>query len=577
MPWPLWFLVFLPAVTILGCILYFAIEVPVLDDWDTPGHLYQQMLEGDVSLSHFFSQHNESRKVIPKIISGGVGLIAGYRVSVFSLLAWFIVFLTFLLLLRLLPRGIQQQPQVLFCSALLLGLLVFSPAQQTMQLQQAIAFAQVLPPLYLALSLWIQSLNWAYPRTVVACCLLSVLATFSFVNGMLCWLLACPFFRVWLTDWPTAPPLYKRTILTWTGGYFCCAGVALSLYFWDYHSHGTSASFQVLLHDPGLGLQYFMTWVGAPLTRFTEWDSRVLFATLSGSGLLLVGGITLGGMLWTWRRTGNREIPCLSFPWICFTSYGLLSGLMNTVGRTGMGLDNALASRYSSYSLWVPVGLIGSVTTVWLTQSRKTQRTLVLVFGIFLGAMFLAVSQSWLYGLPAMHRTYAWAQQNLFTLRLLPLAPHNPLLTRLHPRPEVVRERGQLFFAHHFFPFEPIGDWLPYRLTTPSGWGAGQYRIQRRGEKSIQVTGRAQLPQLGGPPDAVLLARFQPPGKWELVTGLIPQIEAAPLEGGTTPDPRLAWAVFNVSLETPIREDEHLGMFAVDLSTRSVYSLSHVQ
>ena len=73
-PWKTLPLIFFPAILALGLILYFAVDVPYWDEWDTPLHMYMRIIQGDLDFfDHLFRQHNESRDAFPRLIFLAVG------------------------------------------------------------------------------------------------------------------------------------------------------------------------------------------------------------------------------------------------------------------------------------------------------------------------------------------------------------------------------------------------------------------------------------------------------------------------------------------------------------------------
>ena len=59
-------------------------------------------------------------------------------------------------------------------------------------------------------------------------------------------------------------------------------------------------------------------------------------------------------------------------PWASFALYGLCSGALAAWGRSYIGIDQALTSRYTSISLWISVALIGLVVVYF--QKRPIVR-----------------------------------------------------------------------------------------------------------------------------------------------------------------------------------------------------------
>ena len=95
----------MPAFAALGLILLFAVDVPVIDDWYLQGRLYWHVITEKYSLYDiFFEQYGECRDTVARLIFAAVGLTVGWHVTIFMVLNWLSVLLTFVVLLRWIPR-----------------------------------------------------------------------------------------------------------------------------------------------------------------------------------------------------------------------------------------------------------------------------------------------------------------------------------------------------------------------------------------------------------------------------------------------------------------------------------------
>src|SRR3990170_7250782 len=139
-------IILLPAILALGLTLHFSVDVPFWNEWHLPGYLYERIIEGTITYHDFFTQNNESIQAFPNLIFVAVGFTLGWHVTIFMVLSWFCILLTFFILLKMLPGNTTKGPFTFPCTALLLGALLFSVSQLESQLWgiQLIVF---IPPL----------------------------------------------------------------------------------------------------------------------------------------------------------------------------------------------------------------------------------------------------------------------------------------------------------------------------------------------------------------------------------------------------------------------------------------------
>ena len=146
------------------------------------------------------------------------------------------------------------------------------------------------------------------------------------------------------------------------------------LYFNGYKSIPGHPSSTYALHHPLLGLKYFVSLFGASLTAE---PTRALVY-----GLILVG-LAVGALALTAR---GRESRRMSF-WLALFAYSALIMLLITIGRSGYGVNQALSSRYSSFSILGVIALLGL-----LVRRARADRSRAAIG--FLGATVVLIALS---------------------------------------------------------------------------------------------------------------------------------------------------------------------------------------
>ncbi len=579
--------ILVPAFLALGLILQFAVDVPKEDEWKTPGAIYQHLIDDSLTIKDFFIQHTESRDTFPRLIFLAVGLMFGWQVTILMVLSWLCVVATLLVLLTMLPPSLTQRPARFLPIGLLLGALLFSPAQWENQLW-GIQLIFFLPPLCVALCLWVQSTRISYRYKVLVCAGLSLIATFSYANGMVCWLLGNPFLRTWFTEWPEAFLRERSKVLRWTAMYIILAVVTIGFYFWGFT--WSPNAYVLALQDPGLWLQFFASLVGAPFSQHA--NAQVMTATLVGLGIILVACLSLGIFIRQWIRSRDAVFVTSCYPWMCLFGYGLISILAVTSGRSKVGLEASLVSAYATVSLWFTIGLVGVMCVLWNIRSMKTHAVTNLIFSLPLGMLGLLTILAWVAGIDQMKLEHFKAQQRLLNLRLLPLTPSNPFFERHRSflLPELILHRFVLTSGHDLLPVEPMGTWIAERMENPDPGVAGSFIIKApkdqdiaftpeeliRGltiqDKAVQIEGWAMLPPQGVPPDFVILGKLDDSGTMQVITGFIPKVERSDIVGAFN-NPNLRLSGFSDTVDATFLEFQGLMMFAVDLKNRKVYQL----
>jgi len=320
----------------------YGVNVPVSDDWSMVGVIARHA-SGDLSLSDLFAAHNEHRIFFPRLVTLALAepthydIVAQLFVTQCSLAAT--AALLFLALRRTAARGaLLLLPVVAF--------LVFSFRQWELMLLgfSGFAFAGAFGVLALLL-LTVRGRRLAFAGALGA----ATVASYSMFQGLPVWpagLLLLVLTRAGRRAW---------MIPTWVA-----AGAAeWLLYFHGLRRPAGHPPLSYSFEHPVAALGYFFTLLGSAL--FPErWPA---FAT--GIGLLLAAAVAVA-------RTGRRGAREGAAFWLSLMAFSAWMLLSITAGRAGFGVDQALASRYASYSLLGVIGLLALVAKLWLDRGSRT-------------------------------------------------------------------------------------------------------------------------------------------------------------------------------------------------------------
>ena len=333
----------------------FSVNVPFWDEWLTPGYLFEKIhsSSGSLSFSDFTAQHNESRLVFPKFVFLAVAYFTHWDVRFGMFISLSMAFLVSINLCLIISRRFSiRSGQGGNQSLLLVGvssMLVFSTAQYENWLW-GIQIVYFIPILCLTTGISILysriKLSWKVVLTIILC----TGSTFSYANGLVCWFLL-PLTAVFLGQWHILKK-HVELIIFWT---LACAS-NLILYFWDYSKpKGVPSLLEGLFH-PLKALNYLFAFLGSSLA-----GSNLTVASVVGLFLVLLTG-SLG--IFLLARWDNQSLRYRTAGWATLLLYSLISAIVATFGRMGFGIEQAMSSRYTTFSVYGIVGLLGLITII---------------------------------------------------------------------------------------------------------------------------------------------------------------------------------------------------------------------
>ena len=331
--------------------MVYGVNIPYMDQWEVAA-LVVKAFEGTLSLGDLTFQQNESRLVFPRLLFIGLAYLTGYDVRYEMwgsfCLACLVVYNVYRLG-RLTLGGNQKRAMFLLFLA---SVLIFSLGQWEnwfwgIQLIVFVPIACVTSILSLSYS------SLSVGTKFAASAVLATLSTFSYSNGMSCWVVVLPVLV--LQTWQTLKA--KPWLL---GCWVLCFAVNVGLYFSHYVTPPHHPSFTEALTQPLAALSYFLAFLGAPL----GWGTKLygLYQAIGmgfGMGVLFVLSCS-----YIWRHRNESLVLYRTLGWLTLGSYTLVSAGMATLGRLGLGVHMALSSRYGAFSFPLIVALIYLVPIV---------------------------------------------------------------------------------------------------------------------------------------------------------------------------------------------------------------------
>ncbi len=342
--------VILPLIWLVFILTYASDYMPFGDQWDTPLRHIIHLVDGSFSIGELFSQHNESRKVIPSSLSLIGFLIVGYwslkLEMIFGIaLGFFKAILTALLVVR--SQGIPRQYQKLvFC--LILGLSVLLNFGRSTYLFQvwSVTLERTIVDICFVLSLFVllrmKGTSWRIFLLIIT----PFIACGSYASGLVMIPLASglAIFLAW------------KSLFTWRHvGIIAFSNLSLLvLYFWGYQSNPGHSSIREILVKP---LPEIVSFIFAFLGNFNPFASDIpeLEAIIKGGLLVLIFSVLL---IWSLSRSNQRlEIGELDSLGLCMFGYSFMLAVMACISRLPMGMGHAIRDDYSIHPNFAIIGL----------------------------------------------------------------------------------------------------------------------------------------------------------------------------------------------------------------------------
>jgi hypothetical protein len=532
------------------------VAVPWWDEWLTPGTTLASFYQGTLRFADLWAQHNESRKLFPRLLYLALYLPGGWdvRYGMALTFAWVCVGSAGLYwLLR------QTVSAGMACFGFLfMNLLLFSPREYE-NLLYAIEGENFTPAIALVFALLCNLRAKSFRTKTLVSGLLALISTYTFANGMLLWALAFP------VHWKNGPQFESVDQRKhWRIAYIFAAALTVGTYFIGYRPPAESPPIVLSLYKLPQLAHYFATWLGnlflTPFPAFAGILTLILFITLA---------------LYVIRKVQIDDSIRIYYPWLSLGSYVLISGLVTASGRVGFGVGAALDVRYTAFTVFFYIAIIGLLC---ILIDKAENVTLLKLTGIS-GA--LALITAWFVTLRQEMPHISKLTGDRMHLRLVTrwslALPANPDLSLLSPYPNTLQTLRVLAKHNALWPrlIGPV-ETRAVQLAPQAGLRPAGYldQVSFVGRNQLRFRGWAQLPNRKVPADCVVIGYWNDSGKWSpfavTETGLFRPDVAALLR-----NPRLASTGFDHTLT--VKNFSHqairFGGLAVDMQHKRTFRL----
>ncbi|MDQ1638381.1 MAG: hypothetical protein QOF62_1720 [Pyrinomonadaceae bacterium] len=494
----------LPACLILALILKYGVDVPHWDEW-LYVKFFEKFSQGTLTLGDLFAQQNEFRQFFPNLIFVGLGWLTRWDKRYELLVSLALASLVSINIYRLEKLTIGGSPARRITIYVLANLLIFSPLQyQNWLLGMQIVYFMPIACVTTCLVITYSQLG---PRVKLLLCMgLATISTFSSANGILCWLLVLP-----LLGWTTSPRQTNRKwlMLVWIAAFVASA----ALYFHGYHNPVGHPSLSESLIHPVKALSYFLVLLGKALEPGEAFSvlglSRTLQKIIAGiTGLLLVAFFVVSTFYL--RREMKRDRRAAA--WLMLGTYSLATAVLITVGRVGFGVEQAFSSRYTTFTLYLPIALLHLIPIVLDTEitagklAGVKRRLLILLAGVVVALQLVIYP----YYIRHMLLFSQLLEQSKACLLLINVAADDHCLAlKVYPDVEYLKHTansldGLGFLRPALIKSNRVQD-IAIGVAQPSGSYGSIDSVTQTGADIYTAAGWAMLPGWDHPADAILL------------------------------------------------------------------------
>ena len=343
----------------------YGVDIPYADEWLWTPFLFKAH-QHSLTVADFFEQHNEHRYFFPKLLLLVLAPLTAGNTKGAMFFSLGLVALMSAALWYLLHRTVPTTASKKLLLLALLNLLLFSPVQSE-NWMWGYQFVLFFSNLLLAAGICVAISRRSLPTKFLLCVALAAVATFSFGGGILAWPLTFPLALA------VESSLAKRKITLWLSAWLGAAGAAAGLYFFHYTKPPEHPPLFASSHPADYFL-YVTTFLGGHLSR-ADLTKSILVAAENGTLLLL---LYLGGLFWT-IRSHDADFRTKMLPWLGLGGAAVLNALLAAATRIGFGINQALDSRYTTFSLLISLSVIGMFA---VTTTSRLNREAKPAFGL---------------------------------------------------------------------------------------------------------------------------------------------------------------------------------------------------
>ncbi len=441
--------VLLPAVICLVYICNYGVSVPIMDEWEMVA-FSQHMENGGLHFSDLFAQHNEHRILFARLAYLSITACTDYNTVALMLFSFLMLSIGVSVIMSYISRRQVVSFNKRYVFAALIAFLVYSFAQyENLLWGFQIGFIMVLVLsvlsfyfLYLSFEAKGPKRQWLFFAIAL---LFAIVDSFAHSQGLMTWITASLLMLL----------LYRKKVLK-LPIFWCWNIVAVmtwAAYFHHYVKPEHHPSLSFVFQEPGTFIHYFLSILGNALAGGLQ-----SLTVISGIFILAALGIAV------YFLGKSKQLQSYFFPLALAVNSLFILGSIS-LGRAGFGVEQSLASRYTSFSLYAVV----AVCLLWMelkdTRAKGTIIKNMTVIVVVLLALTIPLN---LYN--GIQQGSGMKKDREYSAYILKTIDQQPdmLLQRLYPWPEKIKERAPYLQQHHLNVFHSSQYEIPSLLLNDS-------------------------------------------------------------------------------------------------------------
>jgi hypothetical protein len=410
----------------LICLLFInsnAVSVLFLDEWEM-APLCTKIDAHNITFADLFAQHNEHRIFFPQLAYLGIVYLSNFNVIVPMWFSFALILLMAAIMLHYIAtrNGVSDKRKYFF--AALTSFLLFSLAQYE-NLLWGFQIGFVLVLFFSVLSCYFLYRMCGATRKAtrnmyfVAALLSAVIDSFSSSQGLITWVTGLVIFFVVFRKKSFSSPYFIVWALT--------AAATWIAYFHNYLKPEHHPSLSYLFEHPGAFLHYFFSITGNAISGNFKTGVVVIGVVLVM--FLLIACVKI------WK---SKQVRQFIFPLALAVNSLFILGSI-AVGRVGLGAEQALVPRYTTFSICFVVG----VALLWmeLKDKAKNKTTIKNTAKVLAVILLISIPLTMTEGFQNGKKMKTDRDYSAYILETANMQP-DQLLQRFYPWPDSVRTRS---------------------------------------------------------------------------------------------------------------------------------------
>jgi hypothetical protein len=408
--------IILPIICTFYYVYIYGITIPYWDQWELVP-LLEKMYNHTLSLADLWAQHNEHRIIFPQIVMLILARLSNWNIFVELCANMVLAILILLFLLSILHNTIKPTSPFL---KIFISMMVFSMVQREnwewgWQIQM---FMSVLGSV---IAIWAANKWQGKAIGLIVIIPAAILSSYSFNSGLLTWLAVLVVFLL-QKKWEL-----KHIIILVSA---CIATVVL--YYYKYTKPSIHPSVLFFMSHPLIYARYVLTYLGGSLS----WNNYGCMA------VTIISLFLISLAIFNHWRFDKQKLQKLA-PWLGLALYACMAACATALGRAGFGWQQALSSRYTTISLFLPLcAIILLRDSIRFNPKKKKEPLKSIIFIIIILTFIVSYIISYRDGVQSMKAFTTYTKVSAFCLTKPQLA-NDYFLKRLYPDPTIIKPRIQ--------------------------------------------------------------------------------------------------------------------------------------